>query len=280
MLGWGSAANWAKSDLDEYRAGYPRNVDRPDFNANVQFYRNEIPLRPEGLKIDEVHEQWAGEYRFLEMCHSYIQWLFPIQEAGLNPQAQVLQKHEIAVMKADPTVIQRVKKSYDMMLDFYGFTMVDRSTGAVDRSTSFHERFENLNYSSHNYLRITRMLKFLGEMGLEEYKINWLRAFEREIYGDGRDAALPNCRNSFENYWTGTILSDDMRAAFKQRIADRPPAPKARSWWEAEGAETATTAAPAVETSASEAAVAPAESSGAAAPSVASDGAENLDGSA
>jgi hypothetical protein len=57
-----------------------------------------------------------------------------------------------------------------MMLDFYGFTL-DQATGAVARSAAHAPRFRNLLAHSHNNLRITRILKALGEYGLERYKV-------------------------------------------------------------------------------------------------------------
>jgi hypothetical protein len=229
MWGFGS---YARDDLAEYRAHYPRNPDHEFRSDNVRFYRNEIKCRPEAMTIDEVHAEWAGRHRFLESCHSYIQWLFPIQESGLNPQAQVLQKHEIATMKQDPEVITRVKKSFAMMLEFYGFEMTggpERLSPPISPLPERKWQFDNLNYSGHNYLRITRILKFLGEMGLESHKLAWLDALEKSIYDDKE---LPNCRSSFENYWTGTIYDDATRKTFADRVAARPPppAPRYSSW--------------------------------------------------
>jgi hypothetical protein len=42
-------------------------------------------------------------------------------------------------------------------LDFYGFELVDENAGEICRlgGDSYKERFQNLNTSSHNYLRIT-----------------------------------------------------------------------------------------------------------------------------
>ena len=50
-----------------------------------------------GDYIDVIHEKWWGDYQLLEYNHSYIQWLFPIREQGLNMHAEVLQLHEAKV---------------------------------------------------------------------------------------------------------------------------------------------------------------------------------------
>jgi hypothetical protein len=68
----------------------------------------------------------------------------------------------------------------------------------------------------HNFLRITRILKSLGEMGLEEYKIAFLEHLQREIY---TTKALAPCRNSYANFWIQTIYDDDVRADFEAMAA-------------------------------------------------------------
>ena len=52
-----------------------------------------------------------------------------------------------------------------MMLHFYGMRLVDSATGKVARAEHYRGRYAHLNRSFHNYLRITRILKCLGECG-------------------------------------------------------------------------------------------------------------------
>lgn len=74
---------------------------------------------------------------------------------------------EIKQMKKDPEVQERLYRSFEMMLDFYGMKLVNRQTGEIKRNSNYQKCYDNLNWSSHNYLRITRILKCLGELGLE-----------------------------------------------------------------------------------------------------------------
>lgn len=237
------------SDLANYRAGYPDKVEQPRQSNNLKFYLNKIAAEPEDLTIDELHETKGRDYRWLERCHSFIQWLFPIQEPGLNPDAQVLMKHEIAAMRADGAVQERIWKSFNIMLRFYGMQVtVDpalekagqvpkfyQSTklaatpwrpatgGSNENQQLYHfaklndevqpQLYKNLNTSGHNYLRITRILKFLGEMGMEDVKISWLVFLAQEVLLK-RD--LWNCRDSLVDYWSGTIYDDGDRDAFVQ----------------------------------------------------------------
>lgn len=48
--------------------------------------------------------------------------------------------------------------------------LADEETGRLQRNESNYElRYKNLNRSSHNYLRISRIMKSLIEFGLDDY---------------------------------------------------------------------------------------------------------------
>ena len=99
---------------------------------------------------------------------------------------------------SDPVAHERVIKSYKMMLDFYGMRLKDERTGEVERAENWKERFSHLNRSMHNYLRITRILKCLGEMKLEHLKPPFVRYVLYEIISE---QTLYNCLDSCINYW-------------------------------------------------------------------------------
>ncbi|ELR20514.1 opioid growth factor receptor (ogfr) region protein, putative [Acanthamoeba castellanii str. Neff] len=207
----------AKADLEEYRAGYPTQQDDPRQKDNLRFYKGEIKSVPSGDFIDKIHEEWFGNYALLERHHGYIQWLFPIREHGMNMQSQVLQLHEIEGIKADPECGRRMVRSYELMLEFYGMKLKNAETGELERSENYKARYRNLNTSGHNYLRITRILKSLGELGFEHLKFNFLAFVADEIWTHGE---LKNCKSSIENYWTGTLRDDTQRAEMEKRISD------------------------------------------------------------
>lgn len=65
----------------------------------------------------------------------------------MNYDSQPLQTHEIESMKADPIIIERVIRSYQLMLDFYGMHLVSEETGLIDRALpprNFIPRYRNL----------------------------------------------------------------------------------------------------------------------------------------
>ncbi|BFZ16269.1 hypothetical protein BsWGS_19308 [Bradybaena similaris] len=162
--------DFVDKDTESYRNGYPGKKDNPHLNDNLRFYRGELMSVPKGAYIDVIHQTWWGDYELLERHHGYIQWLFPIREGGMNSKAQPLQQHEAEAIKADFQAKNRVLMSYKLMLDFYGMELKDDITGQLKRSKNWRKRYDNLKRSAHNYLRITRILKCLGELGYENLK--------------------------------------------------------------------------------------------------------------
>ncbi|XP_023604589.1 opioid growth factor receptor [Myotis lucifugus] len=141
--------NWrAMQDTRRYRHHYPdlmegdSNGDMP----NLSFYKNEIPFRPNGYRIEYILEKWRDNYDLLEDNHSYIQWLFPLREPGVNWHAKPLTQQEIEAFKSSQEAGQRLVQAYELMLGFYGIELEDRDTGKVRRAQSYQKRFQNLNW--------------------------------------------------------------------------------------------------------------------------------------
>ncbi|THH28264.1 hypothetical protein EUX98_g5924 [Antrodiella citrinella] len=134
-------------DVQEFLDDYADSPDDKSRSANLQFYSNERRCRPDNVLIEDIHKQWKGDYSKLENKHGFIQWLFPIQEYGMNPQSQPLQRHEITAMKTDKDIVARVLRSYRLMLDFYGMDLCSSETGLikrVDPEAKNEERYRNL----------------------------------------------------------------------------------------------------------------------------------------
>jgi len=227
----------AADDAKKYREGYPGLGDDLNENRNLEFYSNQRSSKPEGDLVENIHKKWWGKYGLLEAHHGYIQWLFPIREDGLNSQAQILQPHEAKAILSDPVKQSRVVRSYELMLDFYGMKLVDQTTGALGRSDGWKERYRNLNSSFHNYLRITRVLKCLGEMGLEHLKKPFVEFVLSEIYENGE---LVNCHESCVKYWCEVIRSGEEREAIHNLVAkydETKPLRKKFSRWSEEDEE-------------------------------------------
>ncbi|XP_027479378.1 opioid growth factor receptor [Zalophus californianus] len=202
MLG---SRNWrAMRDTRRYRHHYPDLIER-DGNGdmpNLSFYRNEIRFLPNGCFIEDILQNWREDYDLLEENHSYIQWLFPLREPGVNWHAKPLTLQEVEAFKSSEEVRERFVQAYELMLGFYGIQLEDRDTGQVRRAHNYQKRFQNLNWHSHNNLRITRILKSLGELGLERYQAPLARFFLEETLVRGE---LPAVRQSALDYFVFTV---------------------------------------------------------------------------
>lgn len=62
----------------------------------------------------------------------------------MNFDAQPLQLHEIQAMKSNQEVMQRIVRSYKMMLGFYGMRLADEKTGLLRRSSEYKPCYKNL----------------------------------------------------------------------------------------------------------------------------------------
>uniref|UniRef100_A0A8C3WZW9 Opioid growth factor receptor n=1 Tax=Catagonus wagneri TaxID=51154 RepID=A0A8C3WZW9_9CETA len=197
--------NWrAARDTRRYRHHYPDLVE-PDGNGdmpNLSFYKNEMAFLPNGCFIEDLLKNWKEDYETLEDNHSYIQWLFPLREPGVNWHAKPLTLQEVEAFKSSPEVKERMVRAYELMLGFYGIQLKDRKTGRVCRAQNYQKRFQNLNWHSHNNLRITRMLKSLGELGLEHFQAPLTRFFLEETLVRRE---LPGVRQSTLDYFVFTV---------------------------------------------------------------------------
>ncbi|XP_074166660.1 opioid growth factor receptor-like protein 1 isoform X2 [Sminthopsis crassicaudata] len=194
---------YAARDLYKYRHQYPNFKDLRYQNdlSNLRFYKNKIPFKPDGVYIEEVLNKWKGDYEKLEHNHTYIQWLFPLREQGLNFYAKELTTYEIEEFKKTKEATRRFFLAYKMMLEFFGMKLTDK-TGNVARATNWQERFQHLNESQHNYLRITRILKSLGELGYEHFKSPLVKFILQEALVEN---TLPNIKQSALEYFVYTI---------------------------------------------------------------------------
>ncbi|KAJ8496544.1 hypothetical protein ONZ45_g12405 [Pleurotus djamor] len=208
-------------DVQEFLDGYPGARDDPSQNANLKFYENTKRCIPDNLLIDEIHEKWNGDYSTLEWNHGFIQWLFPIQEHGMNYRSQPLQRHELKAMKANTAIIARLLESYRLMLDFYGMRLVSAETGMLDRSLpprNFASRYMNLCRSSHNNLRISRILKCLSEFGLENLNAGFLLHVLNEQSQHG-ELNTPSIRSSMDRWWANCLRNGEERKWISEAIS-------------------------------------------------------------
>ncbi|KAM8754487.1 opioid growth factor receptor [Acanthopagrus schlegelii] len=201
----------AAKDMQNYRRGYPNLTDdecSEDKMNNLQFYLNKFPSAPDDVYIESFLKEWKNDYKRLERVHSYIQWLFPLREPGVNYMASELTKKEIEAFKKNEDAKKRLVESYELMLGFYGIRLVNKETGEVKRAENWKERFGNLERNMHNNLRITRILKSLGELGFEHYQAPLVRFFLEETLVK---KTLSSVKRSVLDYFLFAVLDKEKR---------------------------------------------------------------------
>ncbi|CAL8337402.1 unnamed protein product [Merluccius merluccius] len=193
----------AAKDMYNYRHDYPEN-EMP----NLDFYLGKMASVPDDVYIHEFHRDWWGDFAKLERVHSFIQWLFPLQETGMNHEAYELTKQEIEAFCNNDKAKCNLQESYKLMLHFYGIELSNPKTGKVERASNWQERFRNLNRNTHNNLRLTRILKCLGTLGYQHYQAPLVRFFLEETLVHGNIAAV---KESVLNYFLFAVLDKEQR---------------------------------------------------------------------
>ncbi len=124
----------------------------PGDSAIVGFYRGGRDAR--GRTRGQI---LAWDDARLEAVHDYIQWLFPLPEASAFSQdAPRLTAADIAAFRRDPVLTAALRASLHRMLAFY--RLADRADPPRRWLTP----------GNHNFLRITRILRSLHLLGLED----------------------------------------------------------------------------------------------------------------
>jgi hypothetical protein len=136
----------------------------------LRFYR----LEGQDARGRTLPDIWDWDDARLEAVHDYIQWLFPLPEpSAFNPYAPVLDATAIAAFHESPHLRQRLLRSLERLLAFYGLTMAaaPHQPGVrIARAASFGDRSRVwLRAGNHNHLRLTRILTSLRLLGLEEH---------------------------------------------------------------------------------------------------------------
>ena len=91
--------------------------------------------------------------------------MFPLAErSGANPAAPILDEPTIHEFRSRPELRENLRASFLRMLRFYGLEL---DSGKVKAAADFRSKVW-LTPGNHNHLRITRILKSLRILGLEQ----------------------------------------------------------------------------------------------------------------
>src|SRR5262249_5115577 len=113
-----------------------------------------------GYTLEQVLE-WDDED--WELQHDFIQWLFATDEQSMfNADAPVLDAPAIARFRTDPLLRHRLRRSFDRWLAFCGVVRTDDGLAFDNPNPRVWDR------RTHNWLRITRVLRSLNLLGLTD----------------------------------------------------------------------------------------------------------------
>jgi hypothetical protein len=102
----------------------------------------------------------------LEECHDQIQWMFPLHESSAFAQTYpVLTPESLKVIRESKVVERNMFLAYQRMVYFYGLHD-PKSERYLDWTASANGR------PNHNLLRITRIIRSLRFMELDQLAIN------------------------------------------------------------------------------------------------------------
>lgn len=136
----------------------------------IDFY-NQSGEDSYGRSLEDIL-QWSEEQ--LETTHNYIQWLFPLIEAStFNSSAPLLNRATISTFKQQQNIQANLVRSLHTMLTFYGLTLHESQPNqlVIERSAKdfASASLRWLTPGNHNYLRFTRIIKSLCQLGLNHY---------------------------------------------------------------------------------------------------------------
>jgi hypothetical protein len=158
------------------------------------YYRHE--LDDQGRHFGEI---LGRDDEWLEGTHNYIQWLFPLRErSGANPSAPLIDDEFATAFRDDDLLRANMRTAFDRMLRFYGLR---RDAESIVKGANWAERKDNWFVdSTHNDLRITRILKSLRTLGLTDEADRFLAALRT------LRASEPDCGIADETfgYWQAT----------------------------------------------------------------------------
>lgn len=143
----------------------------------VQFYDPTLnALDEEGRTLSSILA-WPDSK--LEQCHDYIQQIFPLPEKSLyNPSAPIISLQIFSAFRQRADLRGQLRKSFIRILSFYGLEhrIIAVDSGRIEDALMEIVKAPNFDTASrrwvnlfdHNHLRITRIIRCLRVLGLEQ----------------------------------------------------------------------------------------------------------------
>jgi hypothetical protein len=143
-------------------------------NPLILFYLGSHP-DDQGRFLSDILQQ---DDLWFEICHDYIQWLFPNKLASrVTPDAPTINSAVEKAFLEDDLLRNHLTASFHRMLSFYGLKRTEEEIAKAENWNSGKGNWFTQN--SHNNLRITRILKCLMTLGLKSEAVKFHEALCR-----------------------------------------------------------------------------------------------------
>lgn len=158
----------------------------------VRFYDPNIQAKDRRGRTSSSILAWSDDE--LEYHHDYIQLLFPLPEGSpFNPSAPVIDEATFNAFRSRLELQTQLRVSLQRMLHFYGFQFASETANGGDSQTlqvvdgsNYPEASRNwVRRFNHNHLRITRILRSLRVLGLENEALEFFKALKC-VYEGGK----------------------------------------------------------------------------------------------
>jgi hypothetical protein len=149
----------------------------PAVHPLVAFYSDRGGPDARGRTLEQILG-WTDEQ--LEFSHDYIQTLFPLPEGSLFANAPIINEGTFLAWRQDDSLKRNLRRAFERIMAFYGFEVKQHDADGEDKEGTRKLQLvarDDAPKSSfwrwvvvmdHNHLRITRILRSLRVLGLEE----------------------------------------------------------------------------------------------------------------
>lgn len=150
---------------------------------------------------------WEYSDTQLECNHDYIQLVFPIDTvSSVNGEAPIVNEDDLLLYQERlPQIRENMRKSFRRMLEFYGLMFDDSGEKIVLCDDFDKKHIKWIGVWSHNYLRITRILKSLCIFGLSMEASAFLEVLVE------LSNMFPSMKKSCEEYWVPALKTNGHR---------------------------------------------------------------------
>ncbi|PBP18237.1 hypothetical protein BUE80_DR011053 [Diplocarpon rosae] len=175
--------------MSQRKASQPHEA-RAKMNLLITFYEG-TETDHRGRSLNEVL-QWNASQ--LEASHDYIQILFPLpEESGVNWDAPVIDRQVFDAFRSRPELKERLRDSLRRMLWFYGFELQTEGGVKITKGPNYTAHSSNWDVRfDHNHLRITRIIRCLRVLGLED---------EAQAFRAALEEATVKASSRSREYW-------------------------------------------------------------------------------